>query len=94
MLVKSKRPISSGKGKRPEERTVDELLEDGVVVIDKPAGPTSHQVTSWVGDMVGAKSPPTEALWTLESRAFCRSDWGTRCARWIRCTTGPRHTSA
>ena len=55
MLVKSKRPISSGRGKRPEERTVDELLEDGVVVIDKPAGPTSHQVTSWVGDMVGAK---------------------------------------
>ncbi|MFY9606187.1 MAG: RNA-guided pseudouridylation complex pseudouridine synthase subunit Cbf5 [Thermoplasmata archaeon] len=55
MLVKSKRPISSGRGKRPEERTVDELLEDGVVVIDKPAGPTSHQVTSWVGNMVGAK---------------------------------------
>lgn len=55
MLVKSKRPISSGKGKRPEERTVGELLEDGVIVIDKPSGPTSHQVTSWVGDMVGAR---------------------------------------
>ncbi len=54
MLVKAKRPISSGMGKRPEDRTVEELLKDGVVVIDKPSGPTSHQVTSWVGNMLGA----------------------------------------
>ena len=55
MLVKAKRPSGSGGGKKPEERTVDELLQNGVVVIDKPSGPTSHQVTSWVGDMLGAK---------------------------------------
>ena len=55
MLVKSKRPVSSGQGRKPEERTADELLQDGVVVIDKPAGPTSHQVTSWVGEMLGNK---------------------------------------
>jgi len=54
MLVKSKRPMSSGMGKRPEDRTVEELLKNGVVVIDKPAGPTSHQVTSWVADMLGS----------------------------------------
>ncbi len=54
MLVKSKRPVSSGVGRRPEDRTVEELLKDGIVVIDKPAGPTSHQVTSWVGQMTGA----------------------------------------
>lgn len=41
-------------GKRPEDRTVDELLKNGVVVLDKPSGPTSHQVTSWVADMLGA----------------------------------------
>jgi len=54
MLVKAKRPVSSGMGKRPEERTVDELLKDGVVILDKPSGPTSHQVTSWVANMLGA----------------------------------------
>lgn len=54
MLVKSKRPVSSGMGKSPKDRTVDELLKNGVVVIDKPAGPTSHQVTSWVASMLGA----------------------------------------
>lgn len=54
MLTKSKRPISSGQGRTPEERTVEELLKDGVLVLDKPSGPTSHQVTSWVGEMLGA----------------------------------------
>jgi len=55
MLVKTKRPSGSGSGRKPEERTVDELLQNGVVIVDKPAGPTSHQITSWVGDMLGAK---------------------------------------
>ncbi len=55
MLIKAKSPISSGRGTRPEDRTVDKLLLDGVVVIDKPSGPTSHQVTSWVADILGAK---------------------------------------
>lgn len=54
MLVKAKRALDSGTGKKPHERTVEELLKDGVVVIDKPSGPTSHQVTSWVGDILGA----------------------------------------
>jgi len=53
MLIKARRQVDSGRGRNPEERTVDELLADGVVVIDKPAGPTSHQVTSWVAQMVG-----------------------------------------
>ncbi len=35
-------------GKRPEERSVPELLQCGVVVVDKPKGPTSHQVAAWV----------------------------------------------
>ena len=54
MLVKSKRSHSSGRGRSPRERPVDELLAGGVVVIDKPSGPTSHQVTSWVCDILVA----------------------------------------
>ena len=38
----------------PGKRTIDELLKDGVVILDKPMGPTSHQVTSWVREMLGA----------------------------------------
>lgn len=38
---------------REVSRSLDDLLRDGVVVIDKPMGPTSHQVTSWVREMLG-----------------------------------------
>lgn len=39
-------------GKRPEQRSVQELLDFGVVNIDKPAGPTSHQVSAYVQDIL------------------------------------------
>ncbi len=35
-------------GKRPDERPIQEYVQKGVVNLDKPAGPTSHEVTSWV----------------------------------------------
>jgi H/ACA ribonucleoprotein complex subunit 4 len=35
-------------GKRPETRTVEELLRWGVINLDKPSGPTSHQVVAWI----------------------------------------------
>ncbi len=40
-------------GSPPEERGVDLLLRRGLVVLDKPRGPTSHQVASWVKDILG-----------------------------------------
>ena len=36
----------------PGERSVPELLRFGVVNLDKPAGPSSHQVSAWVRDAV------------------------------------------
>ncbi|HDO19807.1 MAG TPA: RNA-guided pseudouridylation complex pseudouridine synthase subunit Cbf5, partial [Thermoplasmatales archaeon] len=41
-------------GKKPEERTVEELLSSGMINLDKPSGPTSHQVVAWVKDMLNA----------------------------------------
>ncbi|MFC6725752.1 RNA-guided pseudouridylation complex pseudouridine synthase subunit Cbf5, partial [Halobium palmae] len=35
----------------PEERSVAELLEFGVVNLDKPPGPSAHQVSGWVRDL-------------------------------------------
>lgn len=37
-------------GKRPQDRDVHERLWAGVVPLDKPAGPTSHQATAWLRD--------------------------------------------
>ncbi|NPV50498.1 MAG: RNA-guided pseudouridylation complex pseudouridine synthase subunit Cbf5 [Candidatus Methanofastidiosum sp.] len=53
ILYKSKDKTSSRYGKKPEERSLNELLQKGIVNIDKPRGPTSHEVTSWVKKVLG-----------------------------------------
>ena len=53
MIRKARTAMDSRFGKRPEERNIDEMLSKGVIVIDKPMGPTSHQVAAWVRDMLG-----------------------------------------
>ncbi len=37
----------------PDDRGVDELLSFGVVNLDKPPGPSAHQVSAWVRDVAG-----------------------------------------
>nr|WP_079890789.1 RNA-guided pseudouridylation complex pseudouridine synthase subunit Cbf5 [Halococcus agarilyticus] len=37
----------------PGERSPDDRLDFGVVNLDKPPGPSAHQVTGWVRDLVG-----------------------------------------
>ena len=54
-LVILHEPAESDYGKRPEERSVEELLSAGVINLDKPQGPTSHQVSAWVRDMLGVE---------------------------------------
>lgn len=48
MLVKSEAITLPEYGKEPKDRTGEALLQKGVICLDKPAGPTSHQVTAWV----------------------------------------------
>ena len=40
-------------GCRPHDRPLDELLKSGVILVEKPRGPTSHQLTAWARDIVG-----------------------------------------
>ncbi len=42
-------------GKKPADRDVHELLAAGVVCLDKPSGPTSHQVAAWLRDALQVK---------------------------------------
>ncbi len=42
-------------GKRPEERSVEELLKASVINLDKPPGPTSHEVVAWIQRILGVK---------------------------------------
>lgn len=52
MLVKDDNAMADRWGKRPSDRTVGEMLQSGVIALDKPAGPTSHQVTAWAKDIL------------------------------------------
>ncbi|MFW5746990.1 MAG: RNA-guided pseudouridylation complex pseudouridine synthase subunit Cbf5 [Nanoarchaeota archaeon] len=53
VLVRRECETDPAYGKRPEERTVEELIESGMLLINKPKGPTSHQVTEWAKNIVG-----------------------------------------
>mgnify|MGYP000895448561 CR=1 FL=1 len=52
LLIKDPDALKDRWGKRPSDRTVGELLSAGVVALDKPEGPTSHQVTAWARDAI------------------------------------------
>ena len=42
-------------GSAPEERSTEQLLQYGIVNINKPSGPTSHQVSAYVQKILGLK---------------------------------------
>lgn len=50
MLIKDPKALPDKWGKKPSDRTLGELLAGGVISLDKPSGPTSHQVTAWARD--------------------------------------------
>lgn len=39
----------------PDDRSPETLLEFGVINLDKPPGPSAHQVAAWVRDMAGVE---------------------------------------
>src|SRR3989344_6009652 len=53
ILVRNESETDAKFGRRPEERSVEQLVQYGVINVNKPAGPTSHQVADHVKKMVG-----------------------------------------
>ncbi|MEM5853272.1 MAG: RNA-guided pseudouridylation complex pseudouridine synthase subunit Cbf5 [Candidatus Aenigmatarchaeota archaeon] len=54
-LIKSEEETDPEYGKRPEERSLEELIKSSVVIVDKHPGPTSHQITQWTKEIFGVK---------------------------------------
>jgi H/ACA ribonucleoprotein complex subunit 4 len=53
-LIRKARAYSNpAYGCPPEKRPIREYIEKGVVNIDKPKGPTSHEVAAWVKEILG-----------------------------------------
>lgn len=40
-------------GSHPDERSLEQRLASGFILIDKPAGPTSHQLAAWARELLG-----------------------------------------
>mgnify|MGYP001773338270 CR=1 FL=1 len=54
-LFKAEEEEEKTYGKRPEERSIEELIDSSLIVVDKNSGPTSHQVSMWLKQIFNAK---------------------------------------
>jgi H/ACA ribonucleoprotein complex subunit 4 len=48
LQVKAEDKTNPRYGCKPEERSAEEFMRYGVINLDKPSGPTSHEVAAWV----------------------------------------------
>lgn len=55
LLVKAEGETSPKYGCKPEERPAKDYIRFGVINLDKPAGPTSHEVAAWVKRIIGVE---------------------------------------
>ncbi|MFT4282843.1 MAG: RNA-guided pseudouridylation complex pseudouridine synthase subunit Cbf5 [Candidatus Woesearchaeota archaeon] len=55
ILTKSESETDKSKGQYPENRSVDELLKKGIIILDKPSGPTSHQAVDFLKGVLKIK---------------------------------------
>ena len=53
VFIKKESETNLNYGRKPEERSVEELINYGVINLNKPSGPTSHQVSDYVQRILG-----------------------------------------
>jgi tRNA U55 pseudouridine synthase TruB len=47
-LIKAEDTTDPAHGHKPSERPATEYIRCGVINLDKPSGPTSHEVAAWI----------------------------------------------
>ena len=55
ILIKAEDETDPKFGYKPDERPAKEYLRFGLVNLDKPAGPSSHEVTAWVKKLMNVE---------------------------------------
>jgi len=48
LVFKSEAETDPRYGCKPEERPIEDHLRFGIINVDKPPGPSSHEVVSWI----------------------------------------------
>ncbi len=54
-LVKIEEETDPSYGCPPEKRSLEQHVRFGLIDLDKPSGPSSHEVVAWVKRMLGLK---------------------------------------
>jgi H/ACA ribonucleoprotein complex subunit 4 len=52
-LIKKHEASLTPFGCYPGARSLEEHIRNGIIILDKPSGPTSHQIDRWVKDILG-----------------------------------------
>jgi len=65
-LIVLHEPPESRHGMRPADRSIQDVVRLGVFIADKPQGPSSHQVSAWVRDLMAV--PRAGHAGTLDPR--------------------------
>ena len=74
--VKAEEESDPSFGCRPSERSVEARIRLGIVNIDKPPGPTSHEVVAWTKKILGVtRAGHSGTLEGFPRRSPC--DWCT-----------------
>ena len=55
IVVKAEEETNPRFGHKPDERPIKEHIRFGVINLDKPPGPSSHEVTAWVKRILNLK---------------------------------------
>jgi H/ACA ribonucleoprotein complex subunit 4 len=56
LIVKAEEETDMHFGYIPEERPIKEHIRFGIINLDKPAGPSSHEVTAWLKQILSLES--------------------------------------
>lgn len=48
LLIKAEEETDYSYGCKPEDRPINDYIRFGIINLDKPAGPSSHEVTAWL----------------------------------------------
>lgn len=54
-MVRAEAETDQSFGCKPEERHIRDYVRFGVINLDKPSGPSSHEVTAWVKRILGVE---------------------------------------
>jgi len=77
-VIKAEEEADPAYGCPPDKRPLDQHFRFGLVNLDKPSGPSSHEVVAWVKRILGLKHAGHGG--TLETHRVGETPWSQACS--------------